>query len=208
MFILTYSRDGLRFKNYRPLLLLIALFFSLLTPWPYLVDGIFLTSILTVLLFVVCRWMAPFSWVKAFMASIVLIFMLLILATLDQPWLPAELITLKRPVITDQTAPRTSMSQRPVVFVLAEQNNRLEVLVDEDRTVIFIPEDIIVRRQICNLNTNPMGSNPLIQLLAGSNFKGHVLSCWRETDQPAEEQKKNASVIIRWLEWHPRKPYP
>lgn len=207
MFILTFSHDGLRFKNYRPLLLLVALFFALLTPWPYLIDGIILTSVLTVLLFAVCRWMASFSWFKAFMASVVVIFMLLILATLDQPWLPAELITLKRPVITDQTAPGASMSQRPVAFVLAEENNRLEVLVDESRTVIFIPDDIVVRRQICNLNTNPMGSTPIIQLLSGGNFGGHVLSCWRETDQPTEKQKKNASVIIRWLEWHPQKPY-
>ena len=201
MFILTFNHNGLKYKNYRPLFLLGAVFFALLTPWPYLIDGIVLTSVLTVLLFVVCRWMAPFSWIKALMASIVVIFMLLILATLDQPWLPAELITLKRPVITDQTVQGGSMSQRIVAFVLREENNRLEVLVDQKRTVLFIPEDIVVRRQICNLNTNPMGSAPIIQLLSGVKFEGHVLSCWRETDQPTEKQKKSASVIIRWLEW-------
>lgn len=208
MFILTFRGDGRRFRNYRPLLLLIALFFSLLTPWPYLVDGIILTSILTVLLFVVCKLMAPFSWIKAFMASIVVIFMLLILATLDQPWLPAELVTLKFPVITDQTDPHASMSKKLVAFVLTEDNNKLEVLVDASRNIIFIPEGIVVRRQLCNLNTNPIGSIPIIQALTGSSYGGHVLSCWRETDQPTEQQKKNASVIIRWLEWHPQKLYP
>jgi hypothetical protein len=201
MLILTFNHDGLRYKNYRPLLLLIALFFSMLTPWQYLIDGIVLTSVLTVLLFAVCRWIAPFSWTKAFMASIVVIFMLLILATLDQPWLPSELITLKHPVVTDKTVKGGSMSQRPVAFVLGEESNRLEILVDESRNVIFVSEDIIVSRQICNLNTNPMGSNPIIQLFIGGKFEGHVLSCWRETDQPTEERKKKASVIIRWLEW-------
>lgn len=159
---------GSDIKNYRPLFLLGALFFALLTPWPYLIDGIVLTSVLTVLLFVVCRWMAPFSWTKALMASIVVIFML----------------------YTDQTVAGGAKSQRLVAFVLREENNRLEILVDRNRTIIFIPEDIVVRHQICNLNTNPMGSAPLIQLLSGHRFEGHVPSCWRETDQPAESRRR------------------
>ena len=142
------------------------------------------------------------------MASVVVIFMLLILTTLDQPWMPAELITLKRPINIDQTDPGTPTSKDLIAFVLAEQSNRLEVLVDANRTILFIPENSVVRRQICNLNTNPMGRGPLIQTLTGGNFDGHVLSCWRESDQPTEIAKKNASVIIRWLEWHPKKVYP
>jgi hypothetical protein len=100
------------------------------------------------------------------------------------------------------------MSKKLVAFVLTENNNKLEVLVDASRNIIFIPEGIVVRRQLCNLNTNPIGSIPIIQALTGGSYGGHVLSCWRETDQPTEQQKKNASVIIRWLEWHPQKLYP
>lgn len=144
------------------------------------------------------------------MTSIVITFMLFILVTLDQPWLPAESITLNQKVTTDQTTmPKKLMSKQPVGFVIGEENGQLEILIDDNRNIIFVPSADVVSHKICNLNTNPMGSSPVLELLSGETFSGHVLSCWRETDQLDETQKKNAPLPIRLLEWCPKQyPHP
>jgi hypothetical protein len=134
--------------------------------------------------------------------------MLFTLVTLDQPWLPAEIVTLDHKVITDKTEPLKSKSQRPVAFVLGEENGRVELLINDDRNIIYVDAGDVVSREICNLNDNPMGSVPLFESLLGQHFGAHVLSCWRITDQPAEHEKMNAPLPIRLLEWCPRKQYP
>jgi hypothetical protein len=136
------------------------------------------------------------------------IFMLFILITLDQPWLPAEVVTLNHRIITNQTEPLKSKTLRPVAFVLSEDNGQVELLIDDDRTIVYVPADDVVSREICNLNDNPMGSVPTFATLLEQHFGAHVLSCWRATDQPDEHAKMNAPLPIRLLEWCPRKQYP
>jgi hypothetical protein len=106
---------------------------------------------------------SKFSFMKACTTSVVVILMLFTLVTLDQPWLPAEIVTLDHKVVTDKTEPLKSMSQRPVAFVLGEETGRVELLINDDRNIIYVDAGDVVSREICNLNDNPMGSVPLFE---------------------------------------------
>jgi hypothetical protein len=205
-----------KFKALRGTLVFVTVFLFLLTPWRYFLDAMIL-SLLLVGLQRFARWLwrkarpndwPKFSVLRASMASLGVISALFILVTLDQPWAPAEIVTLSHKVVTNQTTPDGSMSQRPVAFVLAEDKGSLELLIDDDRTVIYVDPADVKSRQICNLNDNPSSSDPVFENLLGDNYGAHVLSCWRSTDQADEHAKMNAPLPIRLLEWCPRKPYP
>ena len=209
LFVTSLSRP--RLAPFRLLLFISALFLSILAPWRFLVDSAVLIAALTFLQWIGCKLIfrnSSLSFMKAYMTSVVVILMLFTLVTLDQPWLPAEIVTLDHKVTTDNTEPLKSKSQRPVAFVLGEENGRVELLIDEDRNIIYVDAGDVVSREICNLNDNPMGSVPLFESLLGHHFGAHVLSCWRTTDQPTEHDKRNAPLPIRLLEWCPRKQYP
>lgn len=202
-----------RLAPFRLLLFIGVLFLAILTPWPYLVDATILIGVLTFLQWIgaklpVIGQNSGFHFIKACITSVIATIMLFTLITLDRPWLPAEIVTLRHKIVTNQVEPIKSKSQQPVAFVLGEETGRVELLIDDDRNIVYVPTGEVVKREICNLNNNPMGSVPLFESLTGHHFKPHVKSCWRLTDQPTEHMNMNAPLPIRLLEWCPRKPYP
>jgi len=193
LFVASWNKSYPGYAPFRLILFIGTLFLLMLTPWHYFIDSAVLAAVLTVLQWIGSKlppWSGrlSFHFIKACMTSIMVIFMLFILITLDQPWLPAEVVTLNHRIITNQTEPLKSKTLRPVAFVLSEDNGQVELLIDDDRTIVYVPADDVVSREICNLNDNPMGSVP--------------------TDQPDEHAKMNAPLPIRLLEWCPRKQYP
>src|SRR5690349_16945389 len=57
-----------------------------------------------------------------------------VLVTIDRPWLPAEVVALKQPIVVRTTGAEQHSEKtiRPVVFIVSEQNNVTTMLVDED----------------------------------------------------------------------------
>jgi hypothetical protein len=69
-----------------------------------------------------------------------------------QPWMPAERITLS--------------SGPPVIgYVLASTDTSLEVLLNSNRSIIFYPNGTVVREQICQVNSAPTRTRPLVTFL-------------------------------------------
>ncbi len=143
-----------------------------------------------------------FSLPRASLTSLAVIFALFLLLTLDQPWAPSVVVTLKHPISTNQTRPIASLSRKPVAFELADDNGTMQVLIDDARTILYIPDSDIESKQLCNLNSNFMGSNPAFEL--SQNFQGNVESCWRLTDQCDEQKIQGPPRIISWLEAAPK----
>jgi hypothetical protein len=130
------------------------------------------------------------------------IIMLFFLGTISQPWVPAEIISLKQPIAANLTVPPPYQPTRyPVVFILGDADGRVELLFDSDRDVVYTNQSNILSQRICNLNDEPAGFPPLLERLLHESFKPHVISCWRCTDQNIERQKENAPFFIAWLEW-------
>ena len=111
-----------------------------------------------------------------------------VLVTLDRPWLPAEVVTLKQPITVRTTGIKqhSEATSRPVVFIVSEQNNVTTMLVDEDRYLVSIPADNISARTICHLEGQFGNGQPLLWVLLGRSYRSPNLGCWRLTDQPEE----------------------
>lgn len=135
---------------------------------------------------------------RASLISSAIIFALFLLLTLDQPWAPSVVVTLKHPISTNLTRPIASRSQKPVAFVLADDNGTMQLLIDDSRTIVYVPDKDVRSEQLCNLNSNFMGSNPAFK--RSRDFQGNVESCWRITDQCDEQTVQGPTGVIGWLE--------
>jgi hypothetical protein len=70
---------------------------------------------------------------------------------LRQPWLPAEMITLRS-------------GQRIVGFVLADDGGSLALLANDNRAVYYYPDSTVAGRQVCNIGPAGQGQ-PLIAII-------------------------------------------
>lgn len=134
--------------------------------------------------------------------TIVLIeLMAFVLATLSKPWVPAELVTLSSPIVANPVHPSISMTSRPVVFVVGDDNGRVTMLMDEDRYLMTVPESMIKQRMICHLSDQFGGAAPLIETIFGQPYQPHDLACWRNTDQSLERAKQSPPMWVRIMQW-------
>jgi hypothetical protein len=97
-----------------------------------------------------------------------------------QPWLPAEKITLK--------------SGPPVTgYVLASTDTSLEVLINSSRSIIFYLNGTVVGEQICQINSVPTRSRPLVTFLPPT---AAVPSCANPSRTPLERSTASSSNLI------------
>jgi hypothetical protein len=111
-----------------------------------------------------------------------------LLVTIDRPWLPAEVVALKHPIIVRTTGARqhSEKTSRPVVFIVSEQNDETTMLVDEDRYLVSISTNDIEVRVTCRLEGQFGSRAPLLWVILGRSYSSPNLACWRLTDQPEE----------------------
>jgi hypothetical protein len=111
-----------------------------------------------------------------------------LLITIDRPWLPAEVVALKSPIIVRTTGAKqhSEKTSRPVVYIVSEQNDETTMLVDDDRYLITIPTDDIAVRVICRQEGQIGSTRPLLWVILGRPYSSPNLECWRLTDQPEE----------------------
>jgi hypothetical protein len=127
--------------------------------------------------------------------------MVLFLATLSKPWIPAENVVLSSSIIANPVHPSTSQTTRPVVFIVDESNGQATMLIDEDRYLIKVPESLIKQSTICHLEDQLGGASPLFEFIFGRRYQPHDISCWRLTDQPEERAIRTPPLWVKILEW-------
>jgi hypothetical protein len=174
------GRGNLRL--WAPLSLALAVFAVLITPLLYL---IWAGGALVVIL---ALWLALHRWVSLTRVALSVTAPLLagfVLVTLTHPWLPAEVVTLRTPVIVN---PRTKeLASRPVVYLVSEQNGWVTMLVDSDRYLAVVPATDIQSQRICQANSQPGEGQTLYQRIIRQSYYSPELACWQLTDQPEEQ---------------------
>jgi hypothetical protein len=228
LWLLTLGIRGLNKDCHRfaPLIFALMILSALLTPWLYLIDVLICTvlplSIALMIYWVVHRRRnkgerqdspgdSPLSRlvVPQVVRTIVLTFVLLelmvfVLATLSKPWVPAQVVTLDRAIYANPVHPpksNISKTLRPVVFITSEANGQVTMLMDENRYLVSVPEEVVTWRTTCHLNDQFSGTLPWVESMFGQRYKPHNISCWRLTDQPEEQAKKSHPLIVKILEW-------
>ena len=183
-------------KRWIPVALIVAAFAICLTP----VLEIYLTllmSILPWLLYLVIKWYwtqrhpnAKIDPVAIAVPVAALLVGAFVLLTIDRPWLPPEVMTFKRPIrVNVITGER---SQRPVVYILSEQDSEVTVLVDDSRNVIHASSLDVSDRQNCILRSlQGSAGEPLLWALLHVNYGSHgIVDCRRLTDQSTEKANR------------------
>ena len=127
--------------------------------------------------------------------------MAFVLATITKPWIPAEFVMLRSPIVANPVHPTDSKTSKPIVFIVDESNGWVTMLMDEDRYLISVPESMIKQRTICHLEDQFSGTNPLLETIFGQAYQPHDLACWRYADQPTERAKKTPPLWVRILQW-------
>ena len=169
-------------RRWAPLTLTLAVTATLITPVLYLIWAGGAVVVVLALWVALHRWAGPARialWVAApLLAGFVL-------ATLSHPWLPAEVVTLRTPVVVN---PQTKeLSARPVVYLLSEQNGWATLLVDSDRYLAVVPASGITAQRICQAGSQLGEGQTLYQQLLRQPGSSPELACWRLTDQPEEQ---------------------
>jgi hypothetical protein len=132
-----------------PLTFLLMLFSVLLTPFYYLIPaGIASVTVLILWSFLQKKVSLPalvaYAGVVALSISIIL--------TLETPWVPAEVVSLKHPILVNLSSKPKVMSQYPVAFVVSDENGWTAMLVNGDRYLAWVRDSDITGRTICRLN--------------------------------------------------------
>lgn len=169
-------------RLWTPVTLAAAVFAALITPPLYL---IWAGGALVVIL---ALWLALRRWVSLSRLALWVAAPLLaglVLVTLTRPWLPAEVVTLRSPVIVN---PQTKeLASRPVVYLVSEQNGWVTLLVDSDRYLAVVPAADIQSQRICQTSSQPGEGQTLYQRIVRQPFYSPELACWQLTDQPQEQ---------------------
>ncbi len=178
-----------------PLTLPLAVFLSLLTPFYYLKWAIAsilvvfaLRDIMTVASRIFSRadqpWVVP-SYNKIAVMVAMAAVMTFVFATIQRPWLPAEVVNLSKPITID---PMThEEAARPVAYIIAEGNGWVTLLIDSDRYLAIVPETEVERQRICHLNGQLGNGQPFFDWIIGRPYVSPNLSCSDLTDQPEEK---------------------
>jgi hypothetical protein len=98
-----------------------------------------------------------------------------VLATLETPWVPAEVVVTKSPILVNPKA--GTRDSKPVVFVLSESSDYLFVLTSASRAVVRIPTSVIAGRIVCYQPGLGLGGRPLFDYLIGRTSTTAYLTC-------------------------------
>ena len=101
--------------------------------------------------------LAAYAAVAALAISLIL--------TLETPWVPAEVVSLKHPIFVGLSSKhKVMMSQYPVAFVVSDENGWTAMLVNRDRYLAWVRDSDIASRRICHL-ADQLGSGQVIYLI-------------------------------------------
>jgi hypothetical protein len=192
-------RDQLR--PLMPVTGVIAVFAILLSPWRFTVDAAVVGAIVPACygLLHALRSRTSLHAVGIFIGGLALV--LFLLATLSTPWVPAEIVTLKQPIVTNPVIGAQSLARKPVAFVLDDSNGWTRLLIADDRYLAIVPQQDIASQQICHYNDQFPGSEPLFETLTGKAYSPHDLACFRLTDQSDRLSFVQPPLVVRLLTW-------
>jgi hypothetical protein len=102
---------------------------------------------------------------------------LFLLATIDKPWTPAEVVVTKRPVLT---SPKDNRRESlPTLYVLSSAGGDLVALTADTRFIVRVPSSNVVARVICHQTGQLPGQRPLLFVLERKDYTSPNLACWR-----------------------------
>lgn len=130
------------------------------------------------------QWVPPNASRVAVYVAIMAI-MLFIFVTIQRPWLPAEVVTLSKPITVNPVTRETAT--RPVVYVIADGSGWTTLLIDSDRYLAMVPTVDVQKQRICHLNDQLGNGQTLFDFIMGRPYTSPNLSCSRLTDQPEEK---------------------
>ena len=158
-----------------PLTVLLMLFSLLLTPLYYLIRA-GITSAAILILWIFLRRKVGLPALTAYAAVVALVISLLL--TLETPWLPAEVVSLKHPIFVGLSSThKRMMSHDPVAFVVSDENGWTAILVNGDRYLAWVRDSDINSRTICHL-ASQLGSGRTVYLvLRGQPYISPNIGC-------------------------------
>jgi hypothetical protein len=166
----------------RPAAIALVVVAAALSPWPYLAVlssgglGLFaLTQFARRRLAHVPRVRVAASHASLYFS--VLAAVVFFIATIDKPWVPAEVLVTDSEVLVN--ARNNEREKSPAVYVLKEDGDMLVVMTARHRQVVRIPTSIIKERIICHDRNQLAGERPLIDTLRGRRYKSPNISCGR-----------------------------
>jgi hypothetical protein len=164
-----------RLRHLVPLTVLLMLFSVLLTP-PYYLIRASIASAAVLILWSFLRRKVSLPALAAYAAVVALVISLIL--TLETPWVPAEVVSLKHPIFVGLSSKhKVMMSQYPVAFIVSDDNGWTAMLVNENRYLTWVRDSDITSRKICHL-AGQLGSGQVVYLvLRGQPYTSPNVGC-------------------------------
>jgi hypothetical protein len=145
------ARGHRSMRRWAPVALIIAIFCAVLSPPLYLewAGGVLLVILAIVFLQKLFTHRIISLPMVATYAAIVALGVFFI-ATLDRVWLPAEIVTLNKPIAVNLQHSNQTY-RHPVAFIVSDANGWAMVLVNWDRYLVWLKDSDIENRRICHL---------------------------------------------------------
>lgn len=119
----------------------------------------------------------PVSW------FVVTWVVLLLVPTLQQPWVPAEVLVLRSPgtITTPRLGPDNDLQQTryPIVHVLSDAGGVTSALDADTRFLLRVPSEAVVLRHVCHHESQLPGTRPVWLWLLGRDYASQNVSCQR-----------------------------
>jgi hypothetical protein len=164
-------------RRWVPATLILMIFSAALSPPLYLAWA---GSVLLVTLAMAFTWsrlkrkMISISKISIYAAVAALA--IFFVATLDRVWLPAEVITLTKPISTDMQ--HASLTSRyPVAFMISDQDGWATILISPDHYLAWVKDSDIESRTICHLEDQLGNGRTLYQIILGQKYKSPNIGC-------------------------------
>jgi hypothetical protein len=160
----------------------VAIVSVLLSPWPYPWPPLVIAILVVIGAAVVNRLRLKrgrlrISRPAVYASSIALMAAGFLLWSLDKPWVPAEVIAIKQPLLADPTG--SVPNPTPTVYVIGTTGDWLTVLVEDTRKIVYIPSSWLSARITCHEDGQLSGRRPLLYVLDGKRYSSPNLSCAR-----------------------------
>ncbi len=112
---------------------------------------------------------------------------LLVVPTMDRPWVPAEVLVLRQASVPSDMHlkdGRLPLSKYPVVYVLADSGEWTSALDANTRLLLRIPSSNIAARAVCHQPSQLPGTGTLWQRLRGQSYASPNTLCSKMVDDP------------------------
>jgi hypothetical protein len=189
-----------RLRPLIPLTGTLTVFGALLAPYQYTADAAVAAACVLMISWLaglISRHQAVLRLTAVTLGGLILV--AFFLATLGTPWVPAEIVTMRAPVVTNPVTHQAA--SKPVAFVMGDDSGYTSLLMADDRFLARVKTSDIIGREICHYNDQFLGAEPLFEFLAGHSYAAHDISCFRLTDQADRMSFSQPPLIMRLLAW-------